>query len=193
MEIFLFRQYTFSHEHSFVTSGMNYFELFEIPVSLTVARDELSEKYISLQKKYDPTLYLNAGNDQAEEMQKKLQMIHEGFKVLNDADEIIRYVLGLKGLLKGDENYQLPEGFVMEMTGLNEDLAGEDVLNIEEADTKIFQAQKNLYQQVQSIIEGYSDDTITEAQLLQVKDYYYRKKYLDGILEKFAGMRNIAG
>lgn len=172
---------------------MNYFELFEIPVSLTVARDELSEKYISLQKKYDPTLYLNAGNDQAEEMQKKLQMIHEGFKVLNDADEIIRYVLGLKGLLKGDENYQLPEGFVMEMTGLNEDLAGEDVLNIEEADTKIFQAQKNLYQQVQSIIEGYSDDTITEAQLLQVKDYYYRKKYLDGILEKFAGMRNIAG
>ena len=66
-------------------------------------------------------------------------------------------------------------------------------MNIEEAETKIFQLQKSLYHEVQHIIEGYSDDTITEGQLLQVKDYYYKKKYLEGILERLEGMRNIAG
>ena len=79
------------------------------------------------------------------------------------------------------------------MMELNEGLMDGDILNIEEAETKIFQLQKSLYHEVQHIIEGYSDDTITEGQLLQVKDYYYKKKYLEGILERLEGMRNIAG
>ena len=31
-------------------------------------------------------------------------------------------------------------------------------------------------------MEYYSDDTATEKELLQVKDYYFKKKYLDRIL-----------
>ena len=172
---------------------MNYFELFEIPVSLSVARDELSAKYLTLQKKYDPGLSLNAGNGEQEEAQEKSTLIKKGFKILNDPDEIIRYVLALKRLLKEEEKYELSPAFLMEMMELNEGLMEGDILNIEEAETKVFQLQKSLYQEVQNIIEGYSDDTITEAQLLQVKDYYYRKKYLDGILERLDGLRNIAG
>jgi molecular chaperone HscB len=171
---------------------MNYFELFEMPVSLTVAQDELPAKYLTLQKKYDPDLFLNAGKDEQEEMHER-SVIDKGFKILSNPDEIIRYVLSLKGLFKEEEKYELPPGFLMEMMELNEGLMEGDILNIEESQTKIFQLQKSLYQDVQHIIEGYSDDTITEAHLLQVKDYYYRKKYLDGILERLEGMRNIAG
>ncbi|MEP6947999.1 MAG: Fe-S protein assembly co-chaperone HscB [Ginsengibacter sp.] len=172
---------------------MNYFELFEMPVSLTVAQDELSAKYLALQKKYDPDLFSNENKDQQGEMQEKSSMINKGLKILNDPEEIIKYVLSLKGLLKDEEKYELPAGFIMEMMELNEGLMEGDILNIEEAETKIFQLQKSLYQEVQNIIEGYSDDTTTGAQLLQVKDYYYKKKYLDGILERLGGMRNIAG
>ena len=90
---------------------MNYFELFELPVSLTVAQDELSAKYVTLQKKYDPDLFSNAGKDEQEEIQEKASMVDKGFKILNDPDEIIRYVLGLKGLLKEEEKYELPPVF----------------------------------------------------------------------------------
>ena len=72
---------------------MNYFELFEMPVSLTVAQNELSAKYFSLQKKYHPDFFSNAGEDEQEEMLEKSSMINKGFKILNDPDEIIKYVL----------------------------------------------------------------------------------------------------
>ena len=172
---------------------MNYFELFEMPVSLIVDQSKLSSQYLDLQKKYLADFFSNAGKDGEEEMVQKSAMITKAFNTLNDEDEIIKYVLSLKGLLKEEEKYELPAGFLMEMAELNEGLSNGDILNIEEVGTKIFQLQKSLYHEVQHIIESYSDDTITTGQLLQVKDYYYKKKYLKGILERLEGMRNIAG
>ncbi|MEP6927826.1 MAG: Fe-S protein assembly co-chaperone HscB [Ginsengibacter sp.] len=172
---------------------MNYFELFEIPVGLSVAQNELSSKYFALQKKYHPDFFSNAGETEQAEMLEKSSMINKGFKILKNPDEIIKYVLSLKGLLQEEEKYELPPEFLMEMIELNEALMDDDILNVEEVETKIFQLQKSLYHEVQHIIEDYSDDKIMEAQLLQVKDYYYKKKYLNRILERLEGMRNIAG
>jgi molecular chaperone HscB len=172
---------------------MNYFELFEIPVSLIVDESRLSSQYEALQKKYHTGLFAHAGTEDRAEALEKSSMVHKGFTILNDPDNIIKYVLEIKNLLRDDEKHELPPDFLMEMMELNEGLMEGDILNIEEVETKIFQLQKSLYHEVQHIFEGYSDDTITEGQLLQVKDYYFRKKYLKGILERLEGMRNIAG
>ena len=172
---------------------MTYFELFEIPVSFIVDQNKLSSQYLALQKKYHPDFFAGAGKDVQAEALAKSSMVNNGFKILKDPDDTIKYVLELRGLLKEEEKYELPPAFLMEMTELNEGLMDGDILNIEEAETKVFQLQKNLYHEVQHIIEGAGDDTITEAQLLQVKDYYFRKNYLKRILERLDGMRNIAG
>ena len=172
---------------------MNYFELFQMPVSLIVDQNKLSSQYAALQKKYDPDLFANADNHEQTEALEKSGMLNKGFNILKDPDNIIKYVLELKGLLKEDEKYELPPDFLTEMMELNEGLMDGDILNIEEVETKIFQLQKSLYHEVQHIIEGFSDDTIIVGQLLQVKDYYYKKKYLKRILERLEGMRNIAG
>jgi molecular chaperone HscB len=172
---------------------MNYFELFEMPVSLIVDQNKLSSQYAALQKKYDPDLFANADNHEQTESLEKSGMLNKGFNILKDPDNIIKYVLEIKGLLKEDEKYELPPDFLTEMMELNEGLMDGDILNIEEVETKIFQLQKSLYHEVQHIIEGFSDDTIIVGQLLQVKDYYFKKKYLKGILERLEGMRNIAG
>ena len=58
-------------QHSFVTLRMNYFELFEIPVSLIVDQNKLSSQYLALQKKYHPDFFAGAGKDvQAEAWRK---------------------------------------------------------------------------------------------------------------------------
>ena len=171
---------------------MNYFELFEIPVSLIVDQSKLSSQYFALQKKYHPDFFTNADEQEQNEVLEKSSMINNGFKILKDPDDTIKYVLELKGLLKEEEKYELPPAFLMEMMELNEALMDDDILNMEEVETKIFQLQKTLYTEVQNIIESYREDTTTEAQLLQVKDYYYKKKYLKRILERLDGMRNIA-
>ncbi len=170
---------------------MNYFELFEIPVSLSVSKNEIPLKYFALQKKYHPDFFTNAGADEQADVLEKSSMINKAFKTFKDPDETIKYVLQLKGLLQEEEKYELPPEFLMEMMELNEALMDDDILNIEEVETKIFKVQKSLYDEVQNIFEGYSDDTTTEAQLIQVKDYYYKKKYLNRILDRLEGMRNI--
>ncbi len=171
---------------------MNYFELFEVPVTLIVDQGKLSSQYFSLQKKYHPDFFTNASEEEQAEVLEKSSTINKGFKTLKDADSTIKYVLEIKGVLETDEKYELPPDFLMEMMELNEGLMDEDILNIEETETKIFQLQKTLYDEVQNIIENYSEDTTTEAQLLLIKDYYYKKKYLRRILERLDGMRNIA-
>ena len=171
---------------------MNYFELFEIPVSFIVDQSKLSAQYFALQKKYHPDFFTNASAEEQEEVLEKSSMINKGFKILKNPDSTIKYVLETKNLLQEEEKYELPPDFLMEMMELNEGLMDDDILSKEETETKIFQLQKTLYDEVQNIIEDYNDERTTDAQLLQVKDYYYKKKYLMRILERLNGMRDIA-
>jgi molecular chaperone HscB len=78
------------------------------------------------------------------------------------------------------------------MMELNEGLIDTNDSSFEEMETKISQLEKVLYDDVRNIIEYYSDTNTTKEQLLLVKDYYFKKKYLRRILERMEGMRNIA-
>lgn len=171
---------------------MNYFELYEMPVSLQIEKKYLQEKYFELQKKYHPDFFSNESEDEQADVLEKSSMINKAYKTFKNDDETIKYVLQLKGLLEEEEKYQLPPDFLMEMMELNETLMEVDDSSLEETETKISQLQKYLYDKVQNIIEYYNEDNTTSEQLLLVKDYYYKKKYLNRILERLDGMRNIA-
>jgi molecular chaperone HscB len=171
---------------------MNYFELFEIPVQLAVDKASLRDKYFALQKKYHPDYFSNEDEEEQATMLERSSMVNKAYKTFQDPDETIRYVLQLKGLIEEEEKYELPPEFLGEMMELNEGLMDVDDSSLEETETKISQVEKHLYDSVQNIIEYYNEDNTTEAQLLQVKDYYFKKKYLKRILERLEGMRNIA-
>ncbi len=82
---------------------MNYFELFEIPVSLQIDRNELSKKYFELQRKYHPDFFSKANDNEQAEMLEKSSMINRGYKIFKSEDETIKYVLQVKGLLDANE------------------------------------------------------------------------------------------
>lgn len=159
---------------------MNYFELFDIPVSLQVDKNLLSKKYVELQKKYHPDFFTRATEyEQAEALERSSQ-VNKALKTLKNTDETIKYVLQLKGLLQEEEKYQLPPDFLMEMMELNEELDS----NSEE---KINQLEAEILEPVQSILLNYTEgNTGTEA-LLKVKEYYFKKKYLQRILDRLGG------
>ena len=48
--------------------------------------------------------------------------------------------------------------------------------------------QSEIYEPVKKIIEHYQDGVTTEEELLQVKEYYYKKKYLHRIRQQLSGM-----
>jgi len=171
---------------------MNYFELFEMPVSLTADKKYVQAKYFELQKKYHPDFFSNESEQEQADILEKSSMINRAYKTFQDDDDTLKYVLQLKGLLQEEEKYELPPDFLMEMLELNETLMEVDDSSLEETETKISQLQQQLYSKVQNIVEYYNEDNTTNEQLLQVKDYYFKKKYLNRILERLDGMRNIA-
>ena len=171
---------------------MNYFELFEMPISLTVDKKHTQDKYFELQKKYHPDFFSNENEEEQDAVLEKSSMINKAYKLFQNENETMKYVLQLKNLLEDEEKYQLPPEFLAEMIELNESLMDVDDSSLEETQTKISQLEKHLYDKVQNIFEYYSEDNTTGEQLLQVKDYYYKKKYLNRILERLEGIRNIA-
>jgi molecular chaperone HscB len=160
---------------------MNYFELFEIPVSIKVDKQLLSKKYVALQKKYHPDFYTQSSEDEQGDALEKSSAINKALKILKNEDETIKYILHLKGLMEEEEKYALPPAFLMEMMELNENL--EETSGKQDAENYI----NELYNAVKAIIENYDDAVITKEALLQLKEYYYKKKYLQRILDRIDG------
>ncbi|MBC7628533.1 Fe-S protein assembly co-chaperone HscB [Ferruginibacter sp.] len=156
---------------------MNYFELFDLPVSLNVDKSKLAKKYFELQKKYHPDYFTQATEAEQEEALEKSSAVNKALKILKDKDSTIKYLLQLKGLLEEEEKYLLPPDFLMEVMELNEELTAESA-------TAINDFEKDIYSGVQSIIEQYDAAAITTAELLKVKEYYFKKKYLQRILDR---------
>jgi molecular chaperone HscB len=92
----------------------------------------------------------------------------------------------LKGLLEEEEKYQLPPDFLMEMMELNEQMMdakmGDDAETTAKLKQTIAGVEDEIYQPVKSIVAGYEEGKTTNEDLLKVKEYYYKKKYLSRIL-----------
>ena len=161
---------------------MNYFELFEVPVQLSVDKTNLSARYFELSRKYHPDYYINAGPEAQAEALEKSALLNKALRTFQNPDETIRYVLQLKGLMEEEEKYELPAGFLMKVLEVNEalmDAAGDtDKNNIRQV---IDNLEKEIYEPVQKIVESYQEGVTSKEELLQVKEYYYKKKYIDRI------------
>lgn len=198
---------------------MNYFELYEIPVSLQIDSSLIKPKYYELSRKYHPDFYGNASEEKKSEVLEISSQVNKAFKTFNDPTELIKYVLQLKGLLEEEEKYTLPSSFLMEIMELNEQLEeaglksevgeifeeypesgqfitdsilkprvkdGKAQARVNKLKSIISNFQSEIYEPVKQIVEHYQEGVTTEKELLQVKEYYYKEKYLSRIL---AGMQ----
>ena len=167
---------------------MDYFELFEIPVQLKVNTASLSRKFFELSKQFHPDYVAMKGADEQSQALEQSAQINKAWKTFQSPDATIKYVLQSKGLLQEEEKYELPPAFLMEVLEINEQLMDADDPEVRrQLQTTIDQLQSEIYEPVKKDIEHYTEDTVSEKELLQVKAYYYKKKYLDRIREQLAG------
>jgi molecular chaperone HscB len=168
---------------------MNYFEIFDLPVQLKVDKDELPKKYFELSRRFHPDFFAHATAAEQEKALEITASLNKAFKTFQNPDETIKYVLQLKGLLEEEEKYQLPAGFLSQVLEINEQLMdAEDnpALRLS-LQSGIDNLQSEIYAPVKEIVEHYQDGVTSETELLQVKEYYYKKKYLDRIRRELAG------
>jgi molecular chaperone HscB len=165
--------------------AMDYFELFGIPQALVTDKSRLAKRYFELQKQYHPDFYTGASEAEKAGALEKSALINQALKTLQNTDATMAYVLQQKGVLEAEEKYALPPDFLMEMMELNEALADSGT----EAEARLAAAESEIYEGVKHIVENYDAAATTGAELLLVKEYYYKKKYLQRIRER---IRNIA-
>jgi molecular chaperone HscB len=165
---------------------MNFFELFNIPVSLQVDSATIKTKFYELSRKCHPDFFSQATEAEQEDALEKSSLVNKAFKVFSNKNETLKYVLQLKGLLEDEEKYKLAPDFLMEMMELNEALMDAKIESDEAAvsniKSQISNLENELYENIKSIIEHFKDGVSTQEELLQVKDYYFKKKYLARIL-----------
>jgi molecular chaperone HscB len=163
---------------------MTYFELYNIPVSLNPDQAIVKQKFYELSRKYHPDFYTNLGAEEQADALEKSSMVNRAYQIFQHQDETIKYVLQLKGLIEEEEKYQLSPDFLMEMLDLNDQaLDVSEQADLDRLQLTIDNFQKEIYEPVEAIITNYKEGATSEKELLQVKEYYYRKKYLDRILE----------
>jgi len=158
-------------------------------VQLKVDRTALSKKFFELSRTYHPDFFTNESDEKQAEVLEKSAILNKAWKTFQSSDATIKYVLMEKKLLEEEEKYELPPAFLMEVMDINELLMDTDdaeaTKNIQQT---IDNLQAEIYEPVVKTVEEYKEGVTTEAELLQVKDYYYKKKYLDRIRQQLAGM-----
>ncbi|MET6997633.1 Fe-S protein assembly co-chaperone HscB [Chitinophaga defluvii] len=168
----------------------NYFELFNIPVSLHIDSALLKQRYYELSRQYHPDMHTLADTDAQAHVLQQSAEVNKGFKVLGNPELLLQYVLQQKGLLEDTEKFQLPSAFLMEMMELNESLV-ELEFDPEENEIVALQHQivameNALYSEVRSIIDTYDDSLISAVALEKLKIFYFKRKYFLRIKERFS-------
>jgi molecular chaperone HscB len=165
---------------------MNYFELFGIPVQLQVNPALLSKKFFELSRQHHPDYVANENSQVQSEALERSALLNKAWKTFQDPGATIKYVLLEKGLLEEEEKYELPPGFLMEVLEINEQLMDSDATDIGNLQSIISNLQSAIYAPVKAIVENYKEGITTKEELLQVKEYYFKKKYLDRITKELS-------
>lgn len=166
---------------------MNYFSLFEIPESLKVDEAAIMKAYYRLSRQYHPDANIKAGEAEQAEAERMSAMINQARQVLSRADLRLEYLLELHGVITPDEKYQLPAGFLAEMMEVNE-----KVMELEfDQDAEAMRVLQNEVVALEEIVAAPVKEYFTTDELQlsagvaqSLKEYYYKKKYLQRIRER---------
>ena len=165
---------------------MNFFELFGLPIAFKADKNQLRLAFMNIQRASHPDKFIQGNEAEQELALEQSALANKGFTLLNNQEKIIPYVLEITGHIQADEKYNLAPDFLMEMMELNEgwmdadsEEAKQNILN------QINTLKNDIFSPIQAYLEADSIHVIPQEAMLQIKDYYYKKKYLDRILEDF--------
>ena len=157
---------------------MNYFELFGIKEAPVADKAVLALKYFELQKKFHPDFYTNENEAEQENATMQSAEINKAFNIFRNPEKTLEYYLQLKGVITTEEKFNLPPDFLMEMMELNETFEEQD---ISLSQNKVADYEKKLALEISFL----SDSVVfSDTEMQQMKAYFYKKKYLNRILER---------
>lgn len=168
---------------------MQFFSFFDLPVRFVLDEADLRKRYLSNSKKYHPDFYTLESDAKQAEILQLSSLNNEAYRTLSDFDQRMKYILEEKGLLVEGQN-EIPKNFLLEMMDINEQL-----MELEfDFDQAVFDAvkqgvesvEKELFDEVEGLIQGYNEEKSGPEELIQIKNFYLKKRYLLRIKENLS-------
>lgn len=162
---------------------MTYFDLFDLSPKYHIDNASLKSRFLKLSQLYHPDRFVLKSESEQNEAEEKSALINKAFTILSNEDSRLKYLLELHKAIKEEEVYTLDQDFLMEMLDIN-DLILE---NREEAFTRLRVKEQELFKEVSPVLEAYDFNTISASDLLRIKEYHYKRRYLWRVNENIQG------
>jgi len=165
---------------------MNYFELLDLPFTYSIDKGLLKRNFLMKSKEAHPDFFTQDSDEAQSNALDQSAKLNDAYQILNNDERRLNYILEQRGVVLKDEKHQLLNTFLMEMMDLNE--AWMDAETEEEKQKVIHQVkqiQNDIYEPLKATLETADINDIPPKKLLQIKEYYYKKKYLNRILADF--------
>jgi molecular chaperone HscB len=174
---------------------VNYFELYDLPLSFQIDSALVKKKFYELSKRYHPDFYVNESDEKQAEILELSTLNNKAYQILSDPLKRIEYVLSLNNMLADGDKYVLPQDFLMDMMDVNEALMemefDHDELKLAELSGQIDAMEMALFDELKSSTDEFDAKAGADAEsvLLIIKDIWYRQKYLLRIRESLNKFR----
>ena len=163
---------------------MNYFEFYNIPISLSPDQAEIKRLFYEYSKAYHPDFHSEESDLTEEEAIQKSAYNNTAYKTLKDFNSRLKYFLELKEVIKPEDKDEIPQDFLMEMMDINERIMelqfDNNPIELDKLDTEVSEFENQLKQSVADLLEK---DNLDPQELKTVKNFYYKQKYLRRIKE----------
>ncbi|MBL7772661.1 MAG: hypothetical protein JNM95_07365 [Chitinophagaceae bacterium] len=169
---------------------MNYFELYDLPLSLKVDTTYNLKKYYALSRQYHPDQFSMSSPEEQEHALHTSTLINAAKQTLDNSYLRLAYILKEEKILEEEEKFSLPPDFLASMMDINEQIMAlkfePDAAQQVALENHIKQLEEELYKPVAYLFQADVFQGSPEI-YQQLKLYYYKMKYLKRIQENLAG------
>ena len=173
---------------------MNYFEFYDIPVSLTIDATHLKKIYIEKSKLYHPDFHTMHSEAEQSDNLDLSTLNNQAFKTLSKENLLIPYVFSIFDIDYGSGKDDFPQDFLIEMMDINEKLMDlemdEDTAQIEELKKEVLQIKSSLSEQLDSKKSKFDHAEDKKSLLEEIKELFLKAKYVQRIEDRLAKNMN---
>lgn len=165
---------------------MEYFKLFNLPVSLKVDKMQVLKTYYTLSQASHPDKHIGSTHLSQLDATDMSSKVNEAKRILDNSHLRLEYILKQTGQIQDDEKYTLSPMFLAEMMELNEAIMESKMEENTEMQLRLKARIENEIEQAYLPVKPFfeSEELPLDAQtLLKLKEYYYQHKYLKRIAD----------
>lgn len=159
------------------------FTLLDIEPGFFIDETALRKSYMRKSRHFHPDFFVDKNDEEKAEALGISTAITNAYQILSDFDRRLRYILGERALLGGDD--KLPMDFLVEMMEANEEL---DLLAETKDKESLKGFTKSIEQRMAAMREELAQNLVKtspiDGNLAQAKLFFLKMKYLLRIQEK---------